>query len=45
MGKKCGNGKYEIEKGEECDDGNVLDDDGCNSECKIEEGWNCELMD
>jgi len=25
----------------ECDDGNTNDGDGCNSECKIENGWNC----
>lgn len=26
---------------EDCDDGNHLNDDGCSSECVIEEGWNC----
>ncbi|MBU1103838.1 MAG: hypothetical protein KJ600_04750 [Nanoarchaeota archaeon] len=30
----CGN--YIIESGEECDDGNVEDGDGCNSICQIE---------
>jgi len=28
----CGNGR--IEKGEECDDGNILNDDFCSSKCK-----------
>jgi cysteine-rich repeat protein len=32
--RKCGNG--ELDKGEECDDGNNKNFDGCNSECKIE---------
>ncbi|MCH2108718.1 MAG: DUF4215 domain-containing protein [Polyangiaceae bacterium] len=27
---------------EECDDGNLLDGDGCNSSCQIEEGYLCE---
>jgi len=31
----CGNG--EIENGEECDDGNIVDGDGCSSECFLEE--------
>lgn len=26
---------------EECDDGNLLDNDGCSSTCKIEEGFDC----
>ncbi|MFH1801373.1 MAG: DUF4215 domain-containing protein [archaeon] len=30
----CGNGI--LEDGEECEDGNLIDDDGCDSECKIE---------
>jgi len=30
----CGNGK--IEFGEECDDGNKVNDDGCSSDCEIE---------
>ncbi len=31
---KCGNGI--LEEGEECDDGNTDDNDGCSSKCKIE---------
>lgn len=38
-GSICGNGK--VETGEECDDGNVLDDDGCSSVCKNEGGGVC----
>lgn len=25
----------------ECDDGNLLNGDGCDSKCRIEKGWNC----
>ena len=25
----------------ECDDGNLMDGDGCDSKCFIEKGWNC----
>merc|ERR1712157_164006 len=26
---------------EECDDGNTANGDGCDSSCKLEEGWTC----
>jgi len=32
----CGNGK--LDAGEECDDGNIIDGDGCSSTCKLEGG-------
>lgn len=32
----CGNGILEPELGEECDDGNLVDGDGCSADCKIE---------
>ena len=32
----CGNNLIEAEKGEECDDGNLINGDGCNSSCIIE---------
>ena len=37
----CGNGVIEISGGvkEQCDDGNIITGDGCNSNCVIEEGW------
>jgi cysteine-rich repeat protein len=25
----------------ECDDGNLINGDGCDEECKIEPGWAC----
>ena len=31
----CGNGT--LDTGEECDDGNVVDGDGCNSDCRTTE--------
>ncbi len=30
----CGNGKVDYQVGEVCDDGNVINEDGCNSDCK-----------
>jgi len=38
---KCGDGKYQNENGEQCDDGNVRSGDGCDKDCKIEKGWSC----
>jgi cysteine-rich repeat protein len=34
----CGDGVIEAE---ECDDGDSDDDDGCSSDCAIEDGWAC----
>ncbi|CAD8213827.1 unnamed protein product [Paramecium pentaurelia] len=34
---KCGNGIYSND--EECDDGNLVDDDGCSILCEIESNW------
>ena len=38
----CGDGELEV--GEECDDGNLLDGDGCSMGCTVEDGfvWNGE---
>jgi cysteine-rich repeat protein len=36
---RCGNGYKNLQ--EECDDGNEIDGDGCNSTCWIEPGWIC----
>jgi cysteine-rich repeat protein len=36
----CGNG--EINKGEECDDENITNGDGCSEFCEIELGYNCQ---
>ena len=41
--QKCGNGKREGT--EECDDQNKDDLDGCSSECKVEEGFECSEKD
>ena len=35
----CGDGK-KVDL-EECDDGNIISDDGCNGECQVENGWSC----
>lgn len=32
-GMVCGNGELEVQLGEECDDGNLLNGDGCNADC------------
>src|SRR3989344_3015681 len=34
----CGNGILQPEEGEECDDGNTVNGDGCSNECKPEGG-------
>ncbi|MFH1012738.1 MAG: chitobiase/beta-hexosaminidase C-terminal domain-containing protein, partial [Candidatus Peregrinibacteria bacterium] len=33
----CGNGALEATQGEQCDDGNFVDRDGCNSYCALED--------
>ena len=38
LGTPCGNRILETEYGEECDDGNVVSGDGCDSACKEESG-------
>jgi len=38
---KCGDGKYQNENGEQCDDGNIEKGDGCDADCKVEKGWSC----
>ncbi|KAG9273614.1 pappalysin-2 [Astyanax mexicanus] len=35
----CGDGQQQ--GNEECDDGNLLDGDGCSKKCRIEPGFNC----
>jgi fibro-slime domain-containing protein len=38
----CGNGNKEM--GEDCDDGNMANGDGCSSTCKVESGFTCSDM-
>ena len=38
----CGNGQVELS--EQCDDGNTINGDGCNSICNIESGWACNPL-
>ena len=33
---RCGDGTLDIEFGEECDDGNNVNGDGCSRNCEIE---------
>jgi cysteine-rich repeat protein len=38
----CGDGK--IDPGEDCDDGNAFDGDGCSRTCRLESGYTCTTM-
>ncbi len=35
-------GDSNIDPGEDCDDGNQVDGDGCSKECKVEAGFTCQ---
>jgi cysteine-rich repeat protein len=37
----CGDRVVDADEGEECDDGDRADDDGCSGTCTVEEGWTC----
>lgn len=37
----CGDGVLHADNGEQCDDGNSLDNDGCSSTCTKEPGFKC----
>ncbi len=39
----CGDGNINQDRDEECDDGNLIDGDGCSKDCKLEAGFNCEV--
>jgi cysteine-rich repeat protein/YVTN family beta-propeller protein len=39
---RCGNGIPQT--GEECDDGNTTDGDGCSATCTVEQGWSCQTF-
>jgi fibro-slime domain-containing protein len=38
----CGNGN--TEPGEDCDDGNQSSGDGCSKDCKVEDGFRCDIQ-
>ncbi len=38
--QSCGNGQ--LDEGEQCDDGNRRNGDGCSSTCQLEPGWFCK---
>ncbi|HEY8926995.1 MAG TPA: DUF4215 domain-containing protein [Polyangia bacterium] len=40
----CGDGNFDQNGGEECDDGNMNDHDGCSHDCKKENGFDCSTM-
>jgi fibro-slime domain-containing protein len=37
----CGNSKLDVDRNEECDDGNANPGDGCSASCRVETGWSC----
>ncbi len=39
--RECGDGIVDFATGEECDDGNAINGDGCNASCEVESGWGC----
>jgi len=41
--EKCGDGNLDVDLGEQCDDGNTVDGDGCSSECILEKCGDGEL--
>nr|XP_006817135.1 PREDICTED: pappalysin-1-like [Saccoglossus kowalevskii] len=38
----CGDGVIDRSRNEECDDGNAINQDGCNLNCKIDEFFHCK---
>ncbi|TDJ00385.1 MAG: DUF4215 domain-containing protein [Deltaproteobacteria bacterium] len=38
----CGDGKLQEACDEECDDGNAVSGDGCEDDCQVERGFNCD---
>ncbi|CDW81578.1 UNKNOWN [Stylonychia lemnae] len=41
----CGDGVYRSKNEGDCDDGNLIDGDGCSSNCKIETFYNCTQVE
>ena len=42
---RCGDGVILAGDNEQCDDGNGVDGDGCDSSCQIEAGFACEVIE
>ncbi|HEY6078355.1 MAG TPA: DUF4215 domain-containing protein [Polyangiaceae bacterium] len=40
----CGDGMINADTGEECDDGNIDEDDGCTSTCQLDDRFTCTLI-
>jgi len=40
LDRTCGDGV--LDPGEQCDDGGMLQEDGCSAICRLESGWACE---
>ena len=38
LGPRCGDGVVQADQGEQCDDGNLVDGDGCSATCKTTNG-------
>ena len=36
LGPRCGDGTVQAAQGEQCDDGNLVDGDGCSSKCTVD---------
>ena len=43
-GRDCGDGHLNTLVGEECDDGNAQNGDGCDAGCRVEWGYQCEAV-
>lgn len=35
---------FKVMGNEQCDDGNLVDFDGCTTACEVETGWNCSFV-
>lgn len=41
----CGDSRKLSSNNEQCDDGNLMDGDGCSKDCKIENLWQCSTAE
>jgi fibro-slime domain-containing protein len=42
---RCGDGNIDLNLGEQCDDSNLFDGDGCSAVCIIEPGFDCAAVE